>query len=392
MNPHHWSKLRRWYITMLNSTLVLNATLASSAPSGIAIPLTREFGATQLQTTMVISIFVLGYVLGPCVWAPASEVLGRQPVNIVSGFGMLVFNIGCAFAPSIGAMLVLRLFTGICGAASLTNAGGVTSDVWPAQERAMPMVIFSMMPFLGPILGPVISGYMGMERGWRTVFYFLIAFSALCLLGTFSVPETYHPVLLTKKAKQIRAKTGKTIEECASPTEKSGRTVSHLLMLSLTRPMVFLFTELIVALTSIYAAFIYGVLYLLFTAYPFIFQGVYRFTPGETGLSFIGIWVGSVFGLFGIMPWAQKKYLASKNEKTGKFSPEARLWPAIVGGPIFVLGMFWLGWTCYPQIHWIVPALAGIPLGIGVMTNFMATSSYVGFPPTPTNHLNRMVY
>ncbi|KAI9005541.1 major facilitator superfamily domain-containing protein [Hyaloraphidium curvatum] len=377
-NPHHWSLGRRWAFTIANSLLVLNATLASSAPSGVARTIMAEFGATQLQATMLISLFVLGYVLGPLVWAPASEVVGRRPVNIISGVGLLAFNIGCVFVTNIGEMLALRLIAGIFAAASLTNAGGVIGDIFLPAQRAYPMTVFSLMPFLGPVLGPVISGYMGISFGWRSVFIFLSAFSGASLCLAWFVPETYHPVLLTRKAKQIRKATGKTLVECRSPVEHEGRTVTQLLLVSLTRPLKFLFTELIVAFTSIYGGLVYGVLYLLFTAYPFIFTGIYHFNAGETGLAFLGVWVGSVLALFLIMPFANKKYVASRDAE-GRFSPEARLWASMIGGPIFVVGLFWLAWTCYPSIHWIVPALAGIPLGAGVLTIFMSLSSYVGW-------------
>ncbi|KAI9032016.1 MFS general substrate transporter [Hyaloraphidium curvatum] len=375
-NPHNWGKRRNWILTVSNSILVLNATLASSAPSGVVRPILAELGGTVLQGTMLIALFVLGYVVGPLFWAPASEVLGRRPVNVVSGVGFFFFNLGCALVHSMGGMLALRFLAGTFAAAALTNAGGIIADVWMPQDRAMPMSVFSMMPFLGPVLGPVISGYMGLSYGWRSVFYFLVTFSGLCAVATFFMPETYHPVLLTAKARAIRKATGNTVAECASPVEKAGRSVRQLLLLSLTRPLMFLFTEPIVLLTSVYAAICYGVLYLLFTAFPIIFQGVYGFSSGEVGLVFLGIWLGSVIGLFGIMPWANKKYVAKK-DSNGKFVPEERLWPAFVGGPLFVIGMFWLGWTSYPSIHWIVPALAGLPIGAGIMVIFMSTGSYV---------------
>lgn len=76
------------------------------------------------------------------------------------------------------------------------------------------------------------------------------------------------------------------------------------------------------------------------------------------------------------MPWANKKFLATA-DANGRHSPEARLWAGVVGGPIFGAGMFWLGWSAYPNVHWIVPALAGLPLGLGVMTIFMSSMAYL---------------
>lgn len=87
----NWSRPYRWYITLLGGVLVLNAyvwywffllqcpyvglsrTFASSAPSGIARNLIKEFGFSTEVATLTISLFVAGYCVGPLLWGPLSE-------------------------------------------------------------------------------------------------------------------------------------------------------------------------------------------------------------------------------------------------------------------------------------------------------------------------------
>lgn len=95
---------------------------------------------------------------------------------------------------------------------------------------------------------------MGMNEGWRSVFYLIFAFSLACWLGTFFIPETYGPVLLTQKAQRIRKYTGQTIEEIASPVERTGKTVAQTIKGSIIRPLEFLAFEPIVLVVSIYTA------------------------------------------------------------------------------------------------------------------------------------------
>jgi MFS family permease len=80
-----------------------------------------------------------------------------------------VFDIGCAVAPNMATLIVLRFFAAAVGSSSFTNAGGVVADIWPVEQRGMGLLAFSAAPFFGPVLGPVCSGFLGESKGWRWV-------------------------------------------------------------------------------------------------------------------------------------------------------------------------------------------------------------------------------
>jgi len=71
---------------------------------------------------------------------------------------------------------------------------------------------------------------------------------------------------------------------------------STVMKVNLRRPFVFLFTELIVALLSIYMAMVYAILYALFAAFPLVFEQKHHFSAGEGGLAFLGVGAGIVIG------------------------------------------------------------------------------------------------
>ena len=54
-----------------------------------------------------------------------------------------------------------------------------------------------------------------------------------------------------------------------------------------------------------------------------------------------------------------------------------RLPLACIGGPLYVISLFWLGWTGNGQIHWVVPMLSGITFGCGFMLIFIAMLNYL---------------
>ena len=149
-NPKEWSILRRWYITVVAVLLVVNATFASSSPSGCLQGIAEEFGVSEEAAGLVITLFLLGYCSGPFFFAPLSEYFGRRYVFYGTFTSYLAFNFLCAFAPNFGALLVGRLLTGMLASSPLTNAPGVLADIWPPIERGNSMAVFSMMTFLGP--------------------------------------------------------------------------------------------------------------------------------------------------------------------------------------------------------------------------------------------------
>lgn len=88
------------------------------------------------------------------------------------------------------------------------------------------------------------------------------------------MPETYAPVILTRRAQQIRKETGNS--NIVSPLELDSRNLRQMILLTISRPFRMIFHESIVSLTSLYLALAYAIFYLYFEAYPIIFQGSSR--------------------------------------------------------------------------------------------------------------------
>ena len=80
----------------------------------------REFKIeSTVQVQMLLSIFILGYAVGPLILGPVSEEYGRQPILQASNFAFLVFNLGCGFSQNKTQLIICRLFAGIGGSAPL---------------------------------------------------------------------------------------------------------------------------------------------------------------------------------------------------------------------------------------------------------------------------------
>ena len=140
----------------------------------------------------------------------------------------------------------------------------------------------------------------------------------------------------------------------------------------LMRPLHMIVREAIVLFSCTYLSLAYAIFYLFFEAYPIIFQGVYKFNAGVTGLAFLPMLVGAVATTVIFYFWDGYLHKSKKQKKAWADVEEYRRLPlACFGGPLYVISLLWLGWTSKASIHWIVPMLAGIPSGLGFMLIFM---------------------
>ena len=91
------------------------------------------------------------------------------------------------------------------------------------------------------------------------------------IVGSALIPETYAPVILRSRAAELSRITGK-VYVSRLDIGRGHPKIVPLLKKALSRPWIFLFREPVVTITAIYMAIIYGTLYMLFAAYPIVYQ------------------------------------------------------------------------------------------------------------------------
>lgn len=375
-NPMGWSQWKKWALTVTVAIATLAVAFVSTAYTASMPQVMEEFGCSQEVATLGVSLFVLGFAIGPLLWAPLSELYGRQVLFFGTYMVLTAFNAGAAGSKSIAALIVQRFLAGTFGASPLTNAGGVIADIFPSNQRGLGMSIFAAAPFLGPCIGPVVGGFISENVGWRWVEGVMAIFTGcLWIFGALTIPETYAPVILSRRASALTKRTGKKYVSVIE--RRQGKvTPKAAFEKALSRPWALLFLEPIVLLISIYMAILYGTLYMLFGAFPIVFEETRGWSQSIGGLAFCGVAVGMIMGTtYSIID--NKRYARIEREHNGEAPAEARLPPAAVGAIAIPIGMFWFAWTNYPSIHWIVCIIASAPFGFGVVLVFLACMNYL---------------
>ncbi|KAK4105190.1 MFS general substrate transporter [Parathielavia hyrcaniae] len=377
--PRSFPLWRKWMIIVITSVGSFCVTNASASYTSTYGQMNDEFGTSRLVATLGLSTFVLGIALGPF-WSPLAEFYGRRPIYLASFAGFIVWIIPSAVATNIETMIIARFFQGLAGSAFLSVSGGTVGDLFTRDTMLMPMAIFALAPFVGPSTGPLVGGLINTYTNWRWTHYVLIIWAFLLLVSiALLVPETYHPVLLQKKAQRIRKATGD--DRWRAPIEKTTKSVSQTVAYSLLRPFQILVFEPMVLVLNVYTAMLLGLLYLFFGAFPLIFRTNYGFNLWQVGLTFMGLLVSMIVAGLSTPFWTKLRHdlVEKRRKETGvlKDEPEDQLPPVIFAAPLITGGLFWFGFTTYPWVHWIVPIIGSGVFGLGMSLAFTGIFTFL---------------
>ncbi|GKT58313.1 major facilitator superfamily transporter [Colletotrichum tofieldiae] len=378
------SPMRKLHIVVAGFTCTFNGNLGSSMPSGALDAISENFGVTnRVHLILLNSLFMCGYVLGPLLFGPLSEYIGRRPVLIGTYLGYLVFMLACSGAPNYPALLVFRLLSGINAAAPTTVIGGLYADILDSPAvRGNAMAVYMSVTTVGPLIGPIVSGFSS-PVSWRWPFWIAGIIAACGLPLVLTLPETYAPVLHNKAAKRQMKRNNGMERKHQQQLELKPFEVRKIFL----RPMKLLLTEPILLFTSAYLTLAYAVFYLMFQAYPVIFQGFYGLSPGMAGLAFLPLVLGVFLALATFWTWTWYHDRQTKAGAKWTQDPINRRLPlACIAAPLIVadvsparmvVALFWLGWTVWPSTSPVIPMLSGVLFGWGFNLLFMGMINYL---------------
>ncbi|KAG8898896.1 hypothetical protein FRB99_007077 [Tulasnella sp. 403] len=392
-DPKNAPPVKKWVTLLIICSAATCVTCSSSIAAFTQKAMQEQWHVSPYVTVLGISLFVEGIGVGPLLLGPLSEFVGRNAIYWSSFAFCVVFNLPVALAPNIATFLVFRFITGFCGAAFLSVAGGSVSDLFRNEDVLLPMAIYSVSPMIGPILGPALGGFINQASILEL------------LLLLFCVPETFVPLLETRKARRLRKSTGD--DRYYSTLERSNKGLANTIVISCYKPFQIIFYEPMALALDIWSSLLLGVLYLTFQAFPTHVFGKDRgFNMQMSGLSFVGIGVGIVVALLSQPFWirvykeqripfweeemrrerdAERDRLAKETEKTDYTvtpkrkdpEPESRLLIGMAGAVLVPISLFWFAFTTYRSVPWIVPMLATVPFGTGFVYAFISIWTFL---------------
>ena len=448
-DPLKWPRFRKNVMVALSCI----ATCATAYTAGAYTPpadlIAAELGTTRVGALAGLTTFCMGFALAPMVLAPFSEINGRYPVFAVAGVFFTVFQAVCGAVHTLAGMLIARFLTGVGGSVFSTMVGGVIADMYEKEDRNTPMALFSGSVLVGTGLGPLCSSVMVQRWGdagqtWKWIFWHQAIFDfALMIAIAVLFKESRGCVLLSRKARtlnrwydELEAKgiygvwlsleqsdgtpsvLGIVDEEKRVPNlttrlrrirwttkdEEQRGSLASMMSTSLFRPFHLLFTEPILFFFSLWVAFAWAVLYLMFGSVPFVFTRQYGFTIQQGGYVFTAMIVASIIAtplgiyqenLLRHASWQRKVDGDSETDsvedacaRNGWFwtlvrryfpadSHESRLYFTCFMSVLLPIGLYMFGFSAQPSTHWIVPALAVGFASMGIFYIYLAVFNYL---------------
>lgn len=336
---------------------------------GVVQVMDEFHSSSTILSEIVVTVYVLGFAIGPLLVGPLSETYGRKWVYLISCFVFFAFTIACAVSTNLNMLIAFRFLAGCAGSTPTILGGATIGDMFTREKRGGAMALWGMGPQLAPAIGPVIGGFLSQEQGWRWVFWFQAIISGVVMaIGFMLLHETYAPVILEHKVKKLRHETG---NQALRSSLHDPALTSQIWTRAIFRPMKMLLCSPIVFLLSLYVSVLFGYLYLFIATFPLVFQQQYGFSVGISGLAYLGLGIGSFLGLIITGKTSDMLYGKLSEKNDGASVPEYRLPPLMLTSPLVTISFFLYGWSANARVQWIVPIIGTALFSMGMIPAFV---------------------
>ncbi|KAI0456731.1 cycloheximide resistance protein [Xylaria acuta] len=370
-NPQNWSARKKSFVFFQIALLTFVVYLGSAIITPAQTIFMQLYGVSAQVSSLPLSLYILGYGLGPLFFSPLSEVpkVGRNAPYMISFALFILITVGTSRVDNFPGLVVLRFIQGFLGGPVLATGGASVQDMLGFHKVPYGLTVWLCAAYGGPSLGPVLSAFAVTDT-WRWTMYELLILSGLTfILLFFFLPETNPETILLKRAQRIRRRFSNPSLRSDAEIKQGNVHIVQVMANYLTTPFRVTVQDPSIAFINIYTALIYAIYYSYFESFPLVFIGIYGFSLGLTGVVFLSIIVACAIGLVTYLLLLRFIY-EPYTLKFGIGVPEHRLVPGVIAAATAPIGIFIFAWTSRPEIHWIVPV-------IGIV--FFSTSQFFLF-------------
>ncbi|GAA97525.1 uncharacterized protein L969DRAFT_83821 [Mixia osmundae IAM 14324] len=374
--PVDWTFWKKFRVNAILCFATLSLTYSSSAFASSVPDVELHFRVSRVVAILPISLFVLGFAVGPLLFGPLSNVFGRRPVYVWSYLLFTICQIGAALSPNIGCLIALRFLSGVFGCSSLNNVSVSVAEFTEPRERLRWLIWYGFFAFGGPVAGPLCGNFIavktrpipgtsnaldsGPRASWRWNFWIMAMSSALAfILLVVESPETCGPIL------QQRANVKRATEEGREiPRESAGHYINrvrNLILHAMLMPVKLAVCEPLILACSFFFSLLYGIIYGLFAGLPYVFEVTHGWKQDIAGLPYIALGIGFLAGALAIRIPGEIMFGREVKRVGGPPPPEARLKILTYVVPLTPISLFIFGFTTYTNIHWF-PMMIGLAL------------------------------
>lgn len=373
--------------------------LVSTLGSNIYFPALPTIAHDLQVSVELVNLTVTSYLifqgLAPSLWGPISDVKGRRAAYIGTLIVSVCACIGLAETKNYATLIVLRCLQSAGSASTIAIGSGVIGDITTRADRGGYMGFFQGITLISIAIGPIIGGALAGSLGWRSIFWFLTAYSGVLLvLVSLLLPETLrsivgngsrapdrftqYPLTFYQRSTKVAWDADEAAVQQHLAATKRIDVLGPLRMLisKQAAPIVFFF--------SIY----FASWQMSITAMSTLFKSRYGLSEIQTGLTFIANGVGSIIGTIitgRILDWDYRRVQQSTSFQSAEAEEHAfplekarlRFVPIFAG--IQCLSLLLFGWTIQysNRVHIAVPIVSTFISGWAAVSTQSVVSTYL---------------
>ena len=328
-SPPRYSIYSKWQ----KSLIVLGASVAafiSPLTGQIYLPaltvISSDLNITSSQVNLTITTYMIFQGITPMFVGGFADGAGRRPAYVICFVVYIAANIGLALSPNYASLLVLRCLQSAGSSTTVALCQAVVADIVSSAERGQYIGITIIPIVFGPSLGPVLGGILSQYLGWRSIFWFLAIISAVIfillllflpetcrtIVGDGSIrPHPFHMTLLQiiqeYRAKRKARKQGDGLNRTLSQTSSTPRQPLKIKVPNLLNSLKMVMQKEI-GLLLVYSSLVFVGFYAIAIAMPPQLEAAYGLNPLQVGLMYLPTAGGSILAAFIVGPAINSRY------------------------------------------------------------------------------------
>ncbi|KAH7184943.1 major facilitator superfamily domain-containing protein [Fusarium flagelliforme] len=377
-NPMNWALWKKVIHTAIPAIYTFGLTTGISTLVAGLPGIMEQFGETSRNIALLpITLYTIGFVFGPCIAAPISDLHGRLVVYKINIIILIICNAIAVASDNFAVLVIFRFFASLGGSGVMAVGAGTMADLWLPSQVSRVGVAYLLAPFLGPSMGPLIGSYAIEQYGgdWKWGIWVVLCILTPVAIAIFFSSETSKKQILAARAK--RRGSHPQGQGFSQELRKIGR--------AMLKPWHMCIFEPVSLVLGLYTGFSFAMIFSFFGSYTYVYSTVYQFDARQIGLCYIGLIIGILLGLVTFAVFDATIYQKQVARTGDRVPPEHRLYAALVGSILVPIGLFWYAWAPDPSVHWIVPVMAGVPFAWGTMASFLSCLAYLASAFKPTD-------
>ena len=186
-------------LALANFLAVLNMTIANVTVPNMA----GALGAASSQGTWIITAYAVAEAITVPLTGWLSARFGGVKVFSLSVLLFGVFSFLCGISTSLGMLLVMRVFQGMCGGPLLALSQTLLLRIFPKEQSMQAMGLWAMTTLLAPVVGPVLGGWICDNFSWSWVYFINVPMALVFGVIAWSLLKRYEDPLVKNPVDKI---------------------------------------------------------------------------------------------------------------------------------------------------------------------------------------------